>query len=232
MRLESLDQVLDHGAKELALRQVPARWRNKRRGQIVLTPDGRLLLRPCCSASQASDTSKDGEQLMRHAASSGKLPLAGVVGHMQSTSWTTCLGCEKCRADRNACQRMHGSHDHVWVPDSLVWRALTCPHGGRRLLWQCVRRIPWSDVIDHAVTYGHFYVDPSQGTLSSDARGEHDGGLPRNALVCAAITRPICYRIDQRPSGSWQTTYATTCGRCCLAMMRRMGWKSRRLTRC
>ena len=176
MRLESLDQVLDHGAKQLVLRQVPARWRDKRRGQIVLTPDGRLLLRPCCSAAQASDTSKDGEQLMRHAASSGKLPLAGVVGHMQSTSWTTCLGCEKCRADRNACQRMHGSHDHVWVPDSLVWRALTCPHGGKRLLWQCVRRIPWSDVIDHAVTYGHFYVDPSQGTLSSDARGEHDGG--------------------------------------------------------
>ena len=174
MRLEGLDHLLDYGAKQLALQQVPLRWREKRRGQIVLTPDGRLMMQPCRSVGQAGDTSKDGEQLMLDAASNGKLPLAGIVGHMQSTSWTTCLGCEKCRSNRFACQRMHGTHDHVWVPDSLVWRALTCPSGGKRLLWQCVRRIPWSDVIDHAVTYGHFHVELISGVVGNSGRGGRD----------------------------------------------------------
>ena len=150
---------LDVEAKRRALAAVPIRWRRKRRGSIDMTADGRVLLRPCYSVRQSEDTTPDGVAFMEAAARNGMLPVAGVTGHLQSTSWTTCRGCSNCAADSTACQHMRGMHDVVMVPDELVWRALTCCHGGKSLLWQCVRRRKWSDVIDHAVTEGHIWVD-------------------------------------------------------------------------
>ena len=155
-------------SKRRALTAVPARWRRKRRATIELTADGRMLLQPCRSLRQSVDTTPEGVAFMESSALNGMLPLPGVTGHLQSTSWTTCLGCNRCRADRMACQRMRGMHDVVMVPDDLVWRALTCCQGGRSMLWQCVRRQKWSTVIDHAVTEGHLWVDCKPGTVRAD----------------------------------------------------------------
>ncbi len=142
-------------ARHRALAAAPARWRRKHRAAIELTADGRILLQPCRSVRQSVDTTPDGIAFMESVSLNGMLPSSGVMGHLQFNSWTTCVGCDRCRSDRMACQRMRGMHDMVMVQDGLVWCALTCRHGGRSMLWQCVRRQGWSAVIDHAVTAGH-----------------------------------------------------------------------------
>ncbi len=145
---------------------VPARRRRKRRAAFEPTVDGRMLLQPCRSMRQLVDTTPKGVAFMKSAALNGTrmLPLSGVMGHLQSTSWTTCVGCDRRRSDRMVCHRMRGMQDAVMVPDGLVWRALTCRQGGTSMLpvWQCVRR-QRPAVIDHTVSEGHLWVDHEPG---------------------------------------------------------------------
>jgi hypothetical protein len=131
-----------------------------RRGTLSVSEDDRLLLLPLRSAKQTADTSIQGVAFMEAAAESGKLPVAGVMGHMQSTSWVTCLGCTKCVSDRMSCQQMHSVHDCVLVPSRLVLQALARPDGAN-LLSQRTDRDVWTAVQDHGVTTGHFALLPN-----------------------------------------------------------------------
>ena len=55
---------------------------------------------------------------------------------------------------------MHSFHDQVWVPASLVWRALTSPMGKRGFIHLVTRRVVWAPLtpIDHAVTFIRLFV--------------------------------------------------------------------------
>ena len=162
----------------------------QRRASLELTADGRRLLHRCHSKAQGKDTSAVGRKFIASAALAGKVPLSGVMGHRQSTSWTHQVEhCASCSSgNRTQCERVHGAdhasggtrslacgemstsvHDVILVPDYLVWQALTAVNGGRHLLWQCTRRLAWADdaPLDHAVTYGHCFVGAMQvGSLS------------------------------------------------------------------
>ena len=163
-----------------------------RRATLVLTADGRRILQPCRSAAQARDVTSVGKQFVAAAARAGNIPLSGIMGHRQSTSWTHLLHqCVECSAGRrqqcvlrqqaiahnadavavsggrvkvHGCDEMSTSvHDIIMVPDYLVWQALTSINGGRHLLRQCTRRVQWAEApLDHAVTSGYCFVGPMQ----------------------------------------------------------------------
>jgi len=130
------------------------------RGRLELCNDGTVILHRCQSKQCQKTT--EGVALTNALAKLGKVPLAGVVGHLQSTSWTPCSECVRrhcqCSGRKNK-GRMRGVNDQVWVPADLVFRALTAPAGSRRLLRYESRRIWWQDKIDHAVSTGFFMVD-------------------------------------------------------------------------
>ena len=184
-----------YAENQQVLEQAP---HHTRRARLELTVDGRIILHRCHSVAQARDSTTQGKQFIAAAAKAGKIPLSGVMGHRQSTSWTHQKEqCSECVADRretclrkqqamahNAglrasariqerhCDEMSTSvHDIIMVPDELVWQALTAANGGRQLLWQCTRREQWVDgPLDHAVTRGYCFV----GTMKTGAVDKAD----------------------------------------------------------
>ena len=185
--------------------ELPPHLHNRERGVFELTRDERLLLHRRRGAAQAADTSGEGRRLITTAAAVGKVAMSGVMGHRQSTSWTHVRGCDACRDHRAAdciarkaaldynkihkasqhkpvrsCNEMSTSvHDVIFLPAELVIQALLDPRGGKSLAWQCTRRMDWAEPapVDHAVTQGHFFVEPMKLDVSSKGAG-HIGTRP------------------------------------------------------
>ena len=146
-------------------------------GSIEMKFDGSLMLvraRPALTRMNnvTENDLREGENVSLAAARSGLIALAGVLGHRQSTSWTACALCQsdarspKCT--KKQCGRMRSVHDQVRVLAELVYLARTAPNGGRHLLRYCVRRIRWSQKIDHAVSHGFFFLHPMQTNVAAE----------------------------------------------------------------
>jgi hypothetical protein len=139
------------------------------RAEVELSTDGSITLKRRVHAwhrMKRYSTSElaHGISVSLCAARSGKIALAGVMGHRQSTSWTPCKNCaagvRNANCTKRQCLKMRSCHDQVRVPSELIYKALMSPSGGNDLIRYNTRRIWWSDQIDHAVTSGFFFVHP------------------------------------------------------------------------
>ena len=75
---------------------------------------------------------------------------------------------------------MASVHDQLRLPTELVIQAKLCPFGGFDLVTHKTRRIWWTDAIDHAVTWGSFFVAPLKQHVRDDCDLEPvDPGLLR-----------------------------------------------------
>ena len=118
-----------------------------------------------------TDDLLEGEGLTRALARLGKIPLAGVMGHRQSTSWIPCAICaggnqRQPNCTKKGCGRMRSCHDQVRVPAELIFQALTSASGGNDLIRYRTRRVWWSRTIDHAISSGFVFVAPVRPPLA------------------------------------------------------------------
>lgn len=92
LAMESDDRPFEQVQAQLSQLQ-----QSGRRARLELTVDGRRILHPCRSTAQAKDVTATGKQFVAASAKAGKIPLSGVMGHRQSTSWThQRQQCEQC----------------------------------------------------------------------------------------------------------------------------------------
>ena len=147
------------------------------RPRVALTPDGSPFLqrRKCTNASKSN---KSGKSLLGLFASCGMVPLNGIIGPRQPTTW---LLCKKCGDDGRRCThkaaRMRNVNDCIFVPSECVVRALSSPRS--QLFGLTSRRIDWAPSIDHAVTTACVFVPlapPSPADL--DARDSSGADQP------------------------------------------------------
>jgi hypothetical protein len=163
--------VLDSGCKDfekIRMRMESLPNFKRTRGTLQFQTQQDLTLKRCQS-KHSKKTTIDGINMIANAAKVGKVPLCGVMGHRQSTSWTVCRICpvnQACSCKRKKYGVMHNVHDQVWLPSDSVVDALLSPTGGNHLIQYRTERIMWSSIIDHAVTYGFFFVPPAPDALN------------------------------------------------------------------
>ena len=155
---------------------------HRHRGRLELGLDGQLHVRRLKSRNapdliraprRMRAAIKAGAAFSIAAARNGKAAVAGVLGARQSDTWVRCKRCRTTASRRGArprpsgcmrrsCGRMIAVHDQLRLPHDLIINALQCPRGGSDFLTHKTRRIWWTNAttIDHAVTWGSFFVAP------------------------------------------------------------------------
>ena len=122
-------------------------------------------------------------------AARGMIPLNGVMSNLQPTSFTPCLTCKTNNAatgGKCSCSRkgwvLRGTHDVVFVPADLVWRALTAQHGGNDMLRLRVVKEAWTTAVDHRVTVGQVRWAPSAAAriaqMTAASKSSHEAAAP------------------------------------------------------
>jgi len=173
-----------------ALEQAKAASEVQRRftGQLNLSTDGQLSLRRQKSRRAPEwhkapkwlrAATKAGAAFSTTAARNGKVAVSGVMGARQSDSWTQCKfrrrgGAHHRPCGKRNCGRMAAVHDQLRLPPELIIQAKLCPFGGPDILTHKTRRIWWTDAIDHAVTWGSFFVAPLKQHVTDDIDASPD----------------------------------------------------------
>lgn len=135
------------------------------RASISVLPDSSLVLQRLKSKRTAK-TTKQGRDIVAAMASTGMVPINGVMSGRQPDSWQTCAACKRSELQWCACKRagrwkshMSNVNDVVFMPALSVVNALL--HVADRkthTLRFSVQRRRWASSIDHAVCDGNVFV--------------------------------------------------------------------------
>ena len=139
-----------------------------------------------------SKATVQGRKFFKEMACQGMLPMMGVSGRIQPSTWQRCTRCEGVkRAGVCNCKRsrLSGQNDIVFVEQEALWQGLRSG-----LAKSTLRKVRWSTSIDHSilcVTVPLAIVAPSQPSVPRVKSVVRRLKLPARLLLRAKLLRLI-----------------------------------------
>ena len=144
------------------------------RGHLAFSESSTLVLhRSQCAA--ASKSTVEGRRLVAAFAGNGMVPVNGVMGLRQPTTWLACKSCCKkaivCKCAKKCALR--NVNDVAFAPSDSVVDALLAADGGSKLLTLRSTRRNWSIKLDHCVTSGLIFIPFIKSQVESPPQRAH-----------------------------------------------------------